>query len=235
MKVYKFNEHSNLDPTTIDFIDGKINESTFRQYVELEVLNESVMTYVKEKIINVLYSFLVKASEIGFSILSKFKSFFTWLFETISKWKEKHPLLYKVIIITLIIIILLLVSASSAHAQSKGQPIPESQLDLAIGWLDLIKGKTDLDALEVNKAIAHLVDLKDGNIEITGLGDKALQIADSAIQTSGKMIEDARSGLDKGDESTAKMCLNLMQKGADYVSAIYTKTDTGEVIKLGIK
>jgi hypothetical protein len=143
--------------------------------------------------------------------------------------------LYKIIIITLIIIILLLVSASSAYAQSKGQPIQESQLNIAIGWLDLIKGKTDLDVLEVNKAIAHLVDLKDGNIEITGLGDKALQIADSAIQTSGKMIEDARSGLDKGDESTAKMCLNLMQKGSDYVSAIYTKTDTGEVIKLGIK
>ena len=41
-----------------------------------------------------------------------------------------------------------MISASSAHAQSKGQPIPESQLDLAIGWLDLIKGKTDLDALD---------------------------------------------------------------------------------------
>ena len=60
-----------------------------------------------------------------------------------------------------------------------------------------------------------------------------MQIADSAIQTSNKMINDAKTDLDKGDESTAKMCLNLMQRGSEYISAIYSKTDTKEVIKLG--
>jgi hypothetical protein len=233
MKVYRFNEHSNLDEVTIDFINGRISESEFKDYINTDILNESVMSYVKEKIINVLYSFLVKASEIGFSILNKFKSFFSWFIGIISKWKEKHPTLYKVIIITVIIIILLMVSASSAYAQSKGQPIPESEINVAIGWLDLIKGKTDLDVLEVNKAIAHLIDLRDGNIEIDGLGEKALQIAESALETSNKMIVDAKSDLDKGDESTAKMCLNLMERGSEYISAIYSKGDTKEVIKLG--
>ena len=233
MKVYRFNEHSNLDEVTIDFINGRISESEFKDYINTDILNESVMSYVKEKIINVLYSFLVKASEIGFSILHKFKSFFSWFIGIISKWKEKHPTLYKVIIITVIIIILLMVSASSAYAQSKGQPIPESEINVAIGWLDLIKGKTDLDVLEVNKAIAHLIDLRDGNIEIDGLGEKALQIAESALETSNKMIVDAKSDLDKGDESTAKMCLNLMERGSEYISAIYSKGDTKEVIKLG--
>lgn len=233
--IFKFKQFEKIDITTMKFIDGMISEKDFKYYIESEVLNESLGSYVKDKITNVLYTFVTKASSVGFSIMSKFKSFFTWLIETVSKWKEKHPVLYKVILITLIVIILLLVSSSSAYAQSKGQPIPESQINIAIGWLDLIKGKTDLDALEVNKAIAHLIDLKDGNIEITGLSDKALQIADSAIQTSGKMIDDAKSDLDKGDESTAKMCLNLMQKGADYVSALYSKTDTKEFVKLGTK
>jgi hypothetical protein len=233
MKVYRFNEHSNLDLVTIRFINGEVSESEFKNYIQLEVLNESVMSYVKEKITNVLYSFLVKASEIGFSILNKFKSFFSWFIGTVSKWKEKHPTLYKVILITVIIIILLMVSASSAYAQSKGQPIPENEINVAIGWLDLIKGKTDLDVLEVNKAIAHLVDLRDGNIEIDGLGDKALQIADSALSTSNKMINDAKSDLDKGDESTAKMCLNLMQRGSEYITALYSKIDNTEVVKLG--
>ena len=233
MKVYRFNEHSNLDEVTIDFINGRISESEFKDYINTDILNESVMSYVKEKIINVLYSFLVKASEIGFSILNKFKSFFSWFIGIISKWKEKYPTLYKVIIITVIIIILLMVSASSAYAKSKGQPIPESEINVAIGWLDLIKGKTDLDVLEVNKAIAHLIDLRDGNIEIDGLGEKALQIAESALETSNKMIVDAKSDLDKGDESTAKMCLNLMERGSEYISAIYSKGDTKEVIKLG--
>ncbi len=97
----------------------------------------------------------------------------------------------------------------------------------------MIKGKTDLDVLEVNKAIAHLIDLRDGNIEIDGLGEKALKIAESALETSNKMIGDAKSDLDKGDESTAKMCLNLMERGSEYISAIYSKDDTKEVIKLG--
>ncbi len=235
MKVYKFNEHSNLDLTTMDFIDGKMSESLFIKYVEVELLYESVGTYVKDKIVNILYSFLVKASEIGFLILNKFKSFFTWLFKTISNWKEKHPLLYKVIFITLVVIILLLVSAASAHAQSNVQKIPEKQLNIAIGWLDYLKGIGEIKGLEVNKAIAHLVDLKDGNIDITGLGDNAVRMADLAIQGSEKIIEDAKSDLDKGDGSTAKMCIDLMEKGSNYVSAIYSKTDTGEVIKLGIK
>ena len=233
MRIFKYNDYRNIDLMTAKFIDGQISETTYQSYIELEILNESIGSYVKDKITNVLYTFITKSSSVGFSIISKFKSFFTWLFETVSKWKEKHPLLYKVIIITLIIVILLLVSASSAYAQSKGQPIPENQINVAIGWLDLIKGKTDLDVLEVNKAMAHLIDLRDGNIEIEGLGEKALQIADSAIETSNKMINDAKTDLDKGDESTAKMCLNLMQRGSEYVSAIYSKTDAKEVIKLG--
>ena len=75
--------------------------------------------------------------------------------------------------------------------------------------------------------------LNPGNIEIDGLGEKALQIAESALETSNKMIGDAKSDLDKGDESTAKMCLNLMERGSEYISAIYSKDDTKEVIKLG--
>ena len=39
MKVYRFNEHSNLDEVTIDFINGRISESEFKDYINTEVLN----------------------------------------------------------------------------------------------------------------------------------------------------------------------------------------------------
>jgi len=238
MKVLRYNEFDLIDTTALKYIDGDITFREFENYLNVEILNESLAdlgSFIKEKILNVLNTFLVKAAQIGFKVIEKFKTIFTWIINTVSKWKEKHPVLYKVILITLITIILLMVSASSAYAQSTGKPVEPAQINVAIGWLELLKGKTDIDVIEVNKAIAHLIDLKDGTIEITELGDKAIQIADSALETSGKMIDEAKTGLDKGDESIAKMCLNLMEKGSQYVSAFYSKIQDTETVKLTMK
>lgn len=238
MKVYKFFEYCNIDKTTDDFISGRITESDFAEYINSEVINESVLglgSYLREKILNVLYTFIIKATQVGFKIIDSFKKFFDLIFDKISKWKEKHPVLFKIIIITIITILLLIISASSAYAQKTGNPVPENQINVAIGWLEMIKGKTNLDVLEVNKAIAHLIDLRDGNIEITELGERAIDVANSAIETSSSMIEDAKSDLDKGDDGLAKMCLNLMEKGSQYVQATYSKIGDSETIKLAMK
>jgi hypothetical protein len=238
MKVYNFFEYCNIDKTTDEFISGRISESEFLEYINTDILNESVLeigNYLREKILDVLYTFIIKASKIGFKIIDSFKKFFTIIFEKFSKWKEKHPVLYKVIIITIITVLLLMISASSAYAQKTGDPIPVNQINVAIGWLEMIKGKTNLDVLEVNKAIAHLIDLRDGNIEITQLNQGAIDIANSAIDTSSKMISDAKVELDKGDEGLAKMCLNLMEKGAQYVQGVYSKSGDSESIKLYTK
>jgi stage V sporulation protein SpoVS len=226
--IYKFKQFESIDITTIRFIDGLISEKDYKYYIESEVLNESLGDYVKEKITNVLYTFLTKAYSIGFTIIGKFKSFFTWLIETVSKWKDKHPILHKVIITTLIVIILLLISAASAHAQSKGNEIPTEQINTAIGWLEVIKGKTNHDPMLVNKAMAHLIDIRDGQIDITNIGQDAINMADAAMNTAEKMMTQS-----KEDNSLAKMCLDLMHKGSEYVSAIYSKSPDKEVIKLG--
>jgi hypothetical protein len=238
MRVYKFFEYCNIDKTTEDFINGKISESEYINYVNLEIVNESILgigSYLKEQILNVLYTFLVKSTQIGFKVLEYLKKFFNTIFDKFSKWKEKHPTLYKVILITIIIIILLIVSSSSAYAQKTGNPVPENQINVAIGWLEMIKGKTDLDVLEVNKAIAHLVDLRDGNIEITQLNQSAIDVANSAIETSSSMIKTAGEDLDKGDEGLAKMCLDLMERGSQYIQATYSKSGDSESVKLFMK
>ena len=69
MKVYRFNEHSNLDEVTIDFINGRISESEFKDYINTEVLNESVISYVKEKIIKSLFIGMIHIPHCYFPII----------------------------------------------------------------------------------------------------------------------------------------------------------------------
>ena len=238
MKVFRFKEFCSIDIMTSEYIDGFISEQEFRDYVNLEIFNESISDFynhVKEKILNVLYTFLVKATQIGFLIIEKFGEFIYWLINNIQRFKEKHPVLYKVILFTVLTIIILLLTTSSVLAQIKEQPVPENQINVAIGWLELLKGKTEIDVIEVNKAIAHLIDLRDGTIDINELGEKSIQIAESALKASEDMIQDAKSSLEKGDDSMAKMCLDLMKRGTEYVDAFYKKVQDTETVKLTMK
>jgi hypothetical protein len=167
--------------------------------------------------------------------MSKIKTFFSWFFKSLKSWREKNPILSKVIIITVVSCILLIVSASTAHAAMSGNPIPIEQINLAIGWLEQLRDFSDIDALEINKAIAHLIDLKDGNIDIHNLGDDAIKIANASINTASKMIQQASEDLDKGDETLAKSCIELIERGNSYVEAIYKKIGDDQEIRLVMK
>ena len=236
MRIYKYNDFISTDKKTVDFIDGKITEEVFKNYINSEVLNESIAAnFIQDKITKVLNTFLVKAYQVGFSIITKFKSFFEWLIKTVDKFREKHPVLFKIILITIVTIIILIVSAASAKAQSTGNPIPKEQINVAIGWLDYLKkGHTDLDMLQIDKAIAHLVDIRDGHQEIQNLGADAIKISDAALNTASQIMTDAKDKLSHNDESGAKMCYDLLTKGMDYIQAIYTKTPDKETIRLGM-
>ena len=133
-------------------------------------------------------------------------------------------------IITIIILILLIVTASSAKAQTTGEPIPLGKINMAIGWLDSTRaGK---DPMLVNKAIAHLVDLRDGQMDLHGLGDGAINMADAALTTVNKIVADSKTST---DSSFFKFCVDLIERGGEFVSAAYTKTAGSESIKLAVK
>lgn len=228
-----------MDIFTINFIDGDISEKEFIKYLNSELLNEgfvdsikSIFKSFKEKVSDIFYTFLVKAYQLGYDIFDKVSIFIKWLFNSISSFKEKNPTLYKVIIITSIVLVLLIVSASSAHAQSVGKPVDTNKINTAIGWLDYIKSTGKADSMQVNKAIAHLIDLKDGVIDIPSIGKDAINMADSSLKTVDVMIKQVK---DTGDTTVMKMCLQLMEKGSSYLSASYTKSGMGEVIKLAVR
>jgi stage V sporulation protein SpoVS len=235
--IYKFNEYKSFNKVTLDFIDNKISESDFITYLDNEILNEGIIDSIKDffsgfkqKVVDIFWSFLVKAYEIGFAIWDKLNTFIKWLFNKINSFADKHPKLWKIMIITIIILIILIVTASSAKAQTTGQPIPLGKINMAIGWLDSTRaGK---DPMLVNKAIAHLVDLRDGHMDIQGLGDGAINMADAALTTVNKIISESKTST---DSSFFRFCTELIQKGSEYVGAAYTKSGGLENIKLAVK
>ena len=235
--IYTFNQYKNFNKVTLDFIDNKITESDFINYLNSEILNEGIIDSIKEffggfkqKVVDIFWSFVVKSYEIGFAIWDKLNIFIKWLFNKINSFADKHPQLWRIMIITIIILIILIVTASSAHAQTKGEPIPLAKINMAIGWLDSVRGGKD--PMLVNKAIAHLVDLKDGHMDIHGLGDGAINMADAALTTVNKIIAESKTST---DSSFFRFCTDLMQKGSEYVGAAYTKTGGLENIKLAVK
>jgi hypothetical protein len=235
--LYTFNQYKNFNKVTLDFIDNKITESEFITYLDNEVLNEGIIDSIKDffsgfkqKVIDILWSFLTKSYEIGFAIFDKINIFIKWLFSKINSFADKHPTLWRVMIITIVILILLIVTASSAHAQSSQQPIPLAKINMAIGWLDSIRdGK---DPMLVNKAIAHLVDLRDGHMELHNLGDSAIKMSDAALSTVDKIMSEAKTST---DSSFFRFCTDLIQRGSDYIGAAYTKSGGFENVKLAVR
>jgi hypothetical protein len=237
--IYTFKQYNNLNKITLDFIDNKITESDFINYLNDEILNEGIIDSIKDffsgfkqKVVDIFWSFLTKAYEIGFAIFDKVNIFIKWLFGKINSFADKHPTLWRIMIITIVILIILIVTASSAKAQTTGQPIPLAKINMAIGWLDNVKSSGNQDQMLVSKAMAHLVDLRDGRMDIQGLGDGAIKMADAALTTAGRIMDEAKTS---NDNSFFKFCVDLIQKGSEYVGAAYTKSGGFENIKLAVR
>lgn len=125
-------QKGNINNVVVDWCDSKITESEFLDYLNQSLLNEGfsdVIKGFKEKIVDMFYTFVVKAYEIGLAVYDKVSTFITWLISKVKGFKEKHPTTFKIIVITLIVIILLIVTASSAKAATSGTRL------LKLTWL----------------------------------------------------------------------------------------------------
>lgn len=248
-------DNCRLDKTTIDYIDGKISESFYSDYLNQQFLNEGIiddikqsiknfLSKIKEKFLDILYTFLKKAAEIGFKVFNFFKSFFESIFEKIKKWTKENPVLFKVIIITILVILILMISASTAYAHTTGNPVSHSELntavdllkniDAAIGYVKLSQSSGWVDLNTSMKAIVHLIDMKDGTTEVPleQLGDKAIALSETAIKITNKMLSESQS---TNDKDIIQKCIDLIQKGSEYVGYKYSQSFGKEDIKLFYK
>jgi hypothetical protein len=230
IKNYKdFFKSRDIDEKTIKFINGDLTESQFISYLNEEIINESVIDTIKTKIINILGSFINKSKELGFKIFDKLKSILNWIIEKLENFKKKNPTLYKVITITVIIVVIMIISTSSAQAAISGNPIPVDKIDMAIGLLEKLRATDSVDFFDGAKAIAHLVDIRDGSIDLPDLGPRAIEIANAAIKSVEKIGSEA---VQTGDKTTIDTCLSLMEKGNSVLSAVIEKIGPTEKVRL---
>lgn len=219
MNILNYKQFRQFDNNTIKWLDNQITESEFLN--GLTNLNESTF---KSKITNILWTFITKSIEFGFSILEKLKKFCNWVINWITKIKEKNPLLFKVIMITLAVVIILIISCSVAHAGDIDS-ITQNRINVAIGMLEDIKNKSSNSNNIITNAIAHLIDIRDGQIDIKNINKESIELANRAIKTTGEMIS-------QKDNATMSLCLELMEKGAKFVSAELVKTENGEITRI---
>jgi hypothetical protein len=234
-------ENGKVDKTTIDFINEKISESEFINYLNNQIINESIIdniknfiSKIKDKFIDIFYTFLIKASKIGFKIFTKIKSFFSFVFNFLDKIKKQNPTLFKVLFRTTLVIIFLIISTSTAYGQTTGNPVSLAEIDMAIGYLDQLKELSDIENLKIMKSIGYLIDIRDGisDIPLDQLGNESIAIAKSAIKTSNDM---AYKAIENNDKIVIDKCIQLMDIGSKYVDVIFKKSGSSESIKLVIK
>ena len=104
--------------------------------------------------------------------LKKVYQLFMQVLKKIKQFKEKHPILFKVIVIISLIILIVMISAATAWAQSQGQPvdivndfgITKEGLDMLIGFQEeMVNNGSPTDI----KLQAALIDIKDGKIDLS--------------------------------------------------------------------
>lgn len=233
--LVKFNSY---DPTWL-YLTDQLSESVYFSY--LDSVNESllgdIITGVKSKIIEFYWKALDVGLKIGFKILEKVKSITGWIIGKIRGFKEKNPVLWKVLVITILVLLLLIISCGVAHAAVTGQPIEKKYIDIAIGFLQdmnehgKIKSYTDLD---VSKSIAYLIELKGrGQVlqtDSTQFGQMAVDLANVAIKSARTIAEDSKT-----DTKVLNWCIDLLQRGEKFVSYEIIKNSAGETVRLYTK
>jgi hypothetical protein len=221
---------SNLDSYTIKFINSEISESEFINYLDNQYsINESLIDKINDKILDVLFAFVSKAQEIGFKILNKLKTIINWIIEKVKNFKKKYPIIYKILVVTIITIIILIVSTASAHAQKTGTPIPTEKIDMAIGFLEKLRSDESISAFDSGKAITHLIDLRDGKIDLPEIGQRAIDIANSAIASVERIGKEAKA---TNNESLMKTCIDFMKKGQEILSVTWSKSGSTETLTI---
>lgn len=230
----QISKNRKIDSLVSDWCDEVITESQFFNAVDDMLISEGisdVISGLKEKIVDMFWTFVVKAYQLGFSIWEKVGKFFTFIIGKINQFRKKHPKLFRFIVITLIVIIILIVTASSAHAAQNGAPVPAAKIDMAIGWLDTLKSGSE-DTFLINKAITHLIDLRDGQVDIQGLGEGSINMANAALKVADEITQSSKT---ETDPQFFKFCVGLIEKGRDYIDVIYTKTPGFESVSLIVK
>jgi hypothetical protein len=217
-------EVKHINEVTREFIYEKITVENYLAFLESN-LNESMMDNVvglfnriKEKFLSGLNVFLGEAAKIGFKIVDKMKTLMDFIFSNIKKFKEKNPVVYKIIMVTIITMIVLIAFSASAYAKAKGDPIDPEKVQMLAGFItDAMKGMTPEDKSLAKEAIGYLKDLQDGQLDemwsqkVIEFSNRSQEHLDFIIEESKK--DEKNSSYMRGGQDLFDYCKRLIDNG----------------------
>ena len=213
-----------------NFESFSINEqrtlAALDELCNFDSINEGFSDWIKkigeffERINDSIRNLILTLMEKGLMALSVLKKFFDKVLDMIKGFKEKHPALFRTIIITLVLIVLFFVLCSAAAGKHEG--VPDGVLDAAIGFLKRlqVEGSDKYDDSTLMKAQAYLFELKKGGNQISNpaFGKQVADLANSAIKVVQQNAEEIKS-MAPGEEKNQSMAylLDLAEKGSKMV------------------
>jgi hypothetical protein len=187
------------------FIDKgkKLTEESINKILGWISKQLEVESYIFDKIIENLKKVGSKIIELLLAVLKRIKDF-----------KDKHPKIFKAIVIILTIVIIILISAVVAYSQTTGQPVSIEEFGINSEMLDAMIGFSSQYKLDP-KIQAALVDLKDGSIDLDW----------NNVETSKSYIESIRKSMIsmKDEEYFWHRFSNWIEIGEKYVDVIHKK------------
>ena len=213
-----------------NFESFSINEqrtlAALDELCSFDSLNEGFSDWMKkigdffERINDSIRNLMLTLMEKGLMALSVLKKFFDKVLDMIKGFREKHPALFRTIIITLVLIVLFFVLCSAAAGKHEG--VPDGVLDAAIGFLKRLQteGSGKYDDGTLMKAQAYLFELKKGgSVSNPVFGNQVTALANSAIKVVQQNAEEIKS-MAPGEEKNQSMAylLDLAEKGSRMVS-----------------
>jgi hypothetical protein len=191
------------DKITIDWLSERITDKEFFEYLETNILNESLMNVFKDKFFSAIESLIDKVVELGFKIFDKFISMINFIKE---KLDNLNPNVRKLIILTLTTLIIIFLSVSTLYASVNGEPLDIEKINMAIGLIKELESAGDLSNMDASRSLVYLIDLRDGKMTFQDVGDDAINIAKSALRTvdniyKNELSEYSKSLIEKGEKT----------------------------------
>ena len=204
-------------------LEGKMPKLEYSNHIQ--ILDEGLMDllkkgkdvvikWFKENILTKLITFIKKAAkgvkeELDLIIFGLKK-----LLALVTKFKEKHPLLFKIIIISFFIVVFLVISTASAQAQDPaGMGYTTNQLNSMIGMVDMAASDMEasgFDMMDIMNSKQYLHDLKDGTVD-GNWGEGAKELASVIEGTFSKLTKEA-----EGEGPEAQSAMKIIMDAFNY-------------------
>ena len=217
---------------TLQFVNEKTSEKQFLYSLNEEFNNEfnSILTEnVFSKGIDAIKVFVEKILKWVFGIFktivnkiatigTKAFSILKGIYNVIAKFQQKHPVLFKIIVIFIIVLILLVATASVAQANVAGSNPEQTNfiINSAIGLIDSLDAAKH-STYDIMEAKAYLLSLRDKMEGTYEFSKNAKVMGDSAIKIINGNIEEYRTANDERKNILAEILTNYGEVGKNMI------------------